>query len=541
MTGGEAARASTEDTGQLSLSGLGDGDGYLFDGSEWDFETLNRTYEAIKEIAFDDLGLDIYTNQIEIISSEQMLDAYASHGMPLMYRHWSFGKHFVREEQLYRKGMTGLAYEIVINSNPCISYNMEENTMAMQTLVMAHAAFGHNHFFKNNYLFQQWTDAEGILDYLNFAKGYIAECEEKHGVEAVEEVLDSAHALMDQGVFRYGRKPRLNLREQVKRERELREYEERNFNDLWRTVPSKDGDAKPADLDEQLAERKKQLKLPEENLLYFLEKNSPALEPWQREIVRIVRHIAQYFYPQKQTKVMNEGCATFVHHYITNALHEKGLITDGAMLEILHSHANVLSQPDFDDPRYRGINPYALGFAMMSDIKRICSEPEDEDKEWFPEIAGNGDWRGTLKHAWANYRDESFIRQYLSPHLIREMRLFVLGDEAGEQHYTVGGIHDEHGYQKVREALAQSYDLAVIEPDIQVVDVDLKRDRILHLRHTMRDGVRLHDETMKAVLAHIRRLWGYDVSLTGVDAETSDPRYSATSVAAAEEKDKEDK
>ncbi|MEJ2120107.1 MAG: SpoVR family protein [Alphaproteobacteria bacterium] len=539
MTGGETARASTEDTGQLSLRGLGDGDGYLFDGSEWDFETLNRTYEAIKEIAFDDLGLDIYTNQIEIISSEQMLDAYASHGMPLMYRHWSFGKHFVREEQLYRKGVTGLAYEIVINSNPCISYNMEENTMAMQTLVMAHAAFGHNHFFKNNYLFQQWTDADGILDYLNFAKGYIAECEEKHGVEAVEEVLDSAHALMDQGVFRYGRKPRLNLREQVKRERELREYEERNFNDLWRTVPSKDGDAKPADLDEQLAERKKQLKLPEENLLYFLEKNSPALEPWQREIVRIVRHIAQYFYPQKQTKVMNEGCATFVHHYITNALHEKGLITDGAMLEILHSHANVLSQPDFDDPRYRGINPYALGFAMMSDIKRICSDPEDEDREWFPEIAGNGDWRGTLKHAWANYRDESFIRQYLSPHLIREMRLFVLGDEAGEQHYTVGGIHDEHGYQKVREALAQSYDLAVIEPDIQVVDVDLKSDRILHLRHTMRDGVRLHDETMKAVLAHIRRLWGYDVSLTGVDAETSDPRYSATSVAAAEEKDKD--
>ena len=114
----------------------------LFDGSDWKFDTLDRTYDAIAEIALGDLGLDIYPNQIEIISSEQMLDAYSSGGMPLMYQHWSFGKHFVREEMMYRKGYAGLAYEIVINSSPCISYNMEENSMPLQTLVMAHAAFG---------------------------------------------------------------------------------------------------------------------------------------------------------------------------------------------------------------------------------------------------------------------------------------------------------------------------------------------------------------------------------------------------------------
>ena len=98
-----------------------------------------------------------------------------------MYQHWSFGKHFLREEHLYRKGRRGLAYELVINSNPCITYLMEENTMAMQALVTAHAAFGHNHFFKNNYLFRQWTDAGAILGYLDFAKSYIAKCEERHG------------------------------------------------------------------------------------------------------------------------------------------------------------------------------------------------------------------------------------------------------------------------------------------------------------------------------------------------------------------------
>ena len=132
-----------------------------------------------------------------------MLDAYASIGMPLFYKHWSFGKHFARNEAIYRAGMQGLAYEIVINSNPCISYIMEENTATMQALVIAHAAFGHNHFFKNNYLFQQWTDADGILDYLDFAKGYIAQCEERYGEAQVERLLDAAHALMSHGVHRY--------------------------------------------------------------------------------------------------------------------------------------------------------------------------------------------------------------------------------------------------------------------------------------------------------------------------------------------------
>src|SRR3546814_15809442 len=115
-----------------------------------------------------------------------MLDADATIGRPLMYNHWSFGKHFAIHESQYRRGMNGLAYEIVINSSPCISYIMEENSMTMQTLVIAHAAFGHNHFFKNNHLFQQWTDAEGILDYLEFAKSYIARCEEQPGSPAVE-------------------------------------------------------------------------------------------------------------------------------------------------------------------------------------------------------------------------------------------------------------------------------------------------------------------------------------------------------------------
>lgn len=211
--------------------------GLLYDGANWNFRVLSATYDAIERVALDDLGLNVYPNQVEIISTKQMLDAYSSFGMPLMYRHWSFGKHFARGEKSYRQGHSGLAYEIVINSNPCISYNMEDKPMPLQTLVMAHAAFGNNHFFKNNYLFVQWTDADGVLDYFQYAKKFISEAEERHGFAAVEETLDSAHAIMDQGVFRYRRAPELTSAQRQARKREIEEYRERTFNDLWRTVP----------------------------------------------------------------------------------------------------------------------------------------------------------------------------------------------------------------------------------------------------------------------------------------------------------------
>ena len=183
------------------------------------------------------------------------------------------------------------------------------------------------------------------------------------------------------------------------------------------------------------------------------------MRDWQRELLRIVRNLAQYFYPQRQTKLMNEGCATFVHYTIVNRLYDKGLISEGALLEILHSHANVVAQFDFDDKHYGGINPYALGFAMMQDIQRICVAPTDEDREWFPEIAGREDWRAVLRDVWANYRDESFVRQFLSPRLIRKFRLFALSNTASESSVRVEAIHDAEGYRRVRSALADSYDV----------------------------------------------------------------------------------
>lgn len=262
------------------------------------------------------------------------------------------------------------------------------------------------------------------------------------------------------------------------------------------------------------------MRLPEENILYFLEKNAPKLEPWKAELLRIVRVMSQYFYPQRQTKVMNEGCATFCHYEIMNRMFEKGLVTEGSMLEFAHMHAAVVYQPGYTERGFGGLNPYALGYAMMRDIKRICLEPTSEDEAWFPDFAGNKDPMGTLRQAWSDFRDESFILQYLSPRVMREFRMFYLRDEADKRDVRVEAIHDEQGFRQVRRMLARQYDVSTQDPDIQVTDADLSGSRRLVLTHFVRNGILLDKEECDRTLMHVARLWGYRVRLVEVDAQS---------------------
>ncbi len=481
----------------------------LSEGSEWTFDLIARYDREIARIAAS-YGLDTYPNQIEVISAEQMMDAYSSVGMPVGYHHWSYGKQFLRVEQRYRRGHMGLAYEIVINSNPCIAYLMEENTMMMQALVIAHACYGHNSFFKGNYLFRTWTNADAIIDYLLFARNYIVDCEQRHGEEAVETMLDSCHALMNYGVDRYKRPSPLSAREERQRQREREERMQMQINDLWRTIPRRDSQDAAGSAPRFPAE-------PQENLLYFIEKNAPLLEPWQREIVRIVRKMAQYFYPQRQTQVMNEGWATFWHYTLINRLYDEGLVNDGFMLEFLQSHTNVIYQPPYNSGYYSGINPYTLGFAIMSDIRRICEQPTAEDRRWFPEIAGT-DWATTLDFAMRNFKDESFIAQYLSPHVIRDLKLFAVLDDDRKRKLEVTAIHDDAGYRRVRKSLAGLYNLSDNEPNVQVYNVNREGDRALTLRHVQHRRRPLHNEADE-VLKHVARLWGFTVRLETIDED----------------------
>ncbi|WP_341675383.1 SpoVR family protein [Niveibacterium sp. SC-1] len=471
--------------------------------AEWTFELIDEYHQEIARVA-DHYRLDTYPNQIEVITSEQMMDAYASVGMPVNYHHWSFGKHFLSTEKGYRRGQMGLAYEIVINSNPCIAYLMEENTMTMQALVIAHAAYGHNSFFKGNYLFRTWTNADAIVDYLIFARNYIAQCEERYGEEEVELLLDSCHALMNVGVDRYKRPPKLSLEKEQLRQREREEYLQSQVNELWRTLPQHEVQATEAEETRFPPE-------PEENILYFFEKHAPLLEPWQREVVRIVRKVAQYFFPQRQTQVMNEGWATYWHYTLLNTLYDEGVLSDSFMMEFLHSHTSVVMQPQYNQPWYRGINPYALGFAMWRDIRRICETPTEEDKHWFPDIAGSN-WRETFDFAMRNFKDESFIAQFLSPQLMRDFKFFAVLDDDHNAKLHIPAIHDEAGYRRIREVLSDQYNIGSREPSIQVWNVDLRGDRSLTLRHQAYLRRPL-GETTDEIMKHIARLWGFTVRL----------------------------
>ena len=265
----------------------------LFDSPDWTPEILDRIYEECCIIGRDELKLTWYPNQFEIVSYENMLDVYSSVGMPMMYNHWSFGKSFINNSELYKAGKMGLALELVLNTNPCINYLMDENTATAQALVIAHAAIGHNSFFKNNYLFKQWTSADSIIDYLGFAKKYILDCEEKYGIDEVEQILDAAHALMDHSVDMYVKPKILSPKEELEKQKARDAAHNANYDELWALIPNNKR-AKSQDKNRFLPNG------PEENLLYFLEKNSPILKSWQREILRIVRKIASYFRPQSQ-------------------------------------------------------------------------------------------------------------------------------------------------------------------------------------------------------------------------------------------------
>ncbi len=480
----------------------------LFCANNWNYETLAAADEVTSEIGKNQFKLDIYPNQIEIVTAEQMIDAYSLVGLPTSYPHWKFGKDFVMNQTNYSKGRQGLSYEMVINSNPCISYNMENNTTCMMVLVIAHACQGHNAFFKNNYMFKDWTSADSIIDYMVFARNFILECEEEHSPEEVEVILDACHALMNHGIDKYKKPPKLSATEERERLKRLTNIKQENYNELWRTLPIDliTGKQKEIRKDQNLLEE------PEENLLYFIEKNAPQLATWKREIIRIIRKVAQYFYPQGMTKVMNEGFATFMHYHIINEMFDQGYLNDGFMLEFLHSHSSVIFQPEYNSKFFSGLNPYTLGFNIFMDIKRICQEPTEEDKEWFPNLIGKH-WLDEVHYAMENFRDDSFILQYLSPKVIRDMRLFTIADYESEDEYEISAIHNEKGYRKIREDLSNQYRRSGYVPDIQVVKVDRFSNQKLHLLHQISQDKRLSPKDAENTLEYIHYLWEFPVEL----------------------------
>jgi spore cortex formation protein SpoVR/YcgB (stage V sporulation) len=198
-----------------------------------------------------------------------------------------------------------------------------------------------------------------------------------------------------------------------------------------------------------------------------------------------------------------------------NELYDRGYVTDGFMFEFLQSHTSVIAQPAYDSPYFSGINPYTLGFSMFMDIRRICENPTAEDREWFPDIAGT-DWNKTVHFAMQNFKDESFILQFLSPKVMRDLKLFSIVDDDRQEKIQVNAIHNEMGFRRLREALAGQYNLGNREPNLQVYEVNIRGDRSLTLHHTMHNRKPLGKSTGE-VLRHLHRLWGFNIHLHSVD------------------------
>ena len=510
--------------------------------TDWTPAVLEEAWKEIEKIAVEELelvpGKDLYPNQFEIVSAEQMLDAYSSIGLPVHYNHWSFGKDFMQQSKQYEKGRMGLAYEMVINSNPCVNLLMEENLAYMQIMVMAHAGVGHNAVFANNVYFKEWTHAGSIIDYMLFARDYIRNCEERYGVREVEQVLDACHAIAAHGIDKFKRKHHTKLSEEQRLKKLMAEDElrQRELDIILKKTTVVEADEKSLQMDEG-----EHFEEEEENLLYFIMKRAPKLERWKREIIRIVYKVNQYFSPQGPTKTLNEGFATFCHFYIMQRLEEKGIILPDAYMAYLQSHSGVIFQPSYSSRWYSGPNPYALGFAILKDVKRICEGGEwvehskgrewvpitDEDREWFPQLIGKR-WQDAIKEAAFEHRDDSFIQQYLSPKVIRDLHLFTVrieydGDDDNPLSASakVTEIHDQQGYAAIRTSLARSKERVNYVPQIVVegVGIDYHNGDIeagehtLHLRYDPYMDRGLEEEDANNVLEYLDTLWGYEVKL----------------------------
>lgn len=407
--------------------------------ADYSMQDLEKWNDKI-EVLIKDAGLNCYEQQFEICSYEDMLCYESYVGMPSHYPHWSYGKVYERQKTFYTYNLTGLPYEMVINSDPCIAYLMRDNTLLLQILTIAHV-YGHNDFFKNNRMFKENTRAELTVEmfksHASRVRDYIAD--PSIGPKQVERILDAAHA----------------LRFQVRRQGEGKPLTK---SELAKEVP------------DEVPDRLKQ------DLLGFLSERG-KLAYWERDLINIVREETFYFLPQVETKIMNEGWASYWHYRLLQEL----TLPQGLHFEFLQRHNLVVR------PHERQINPYFIGFKIF---------------EYLDKNSG----RNEIFKIREQERDQSFLRRFLNQELCEELCLF---------NYKVRGIDvvvtevaDEEGWRTIRDELANMVGLGMV-PQIHPVTVE---NGVLVLEHIY-DGRELEMNYAKETIKYVGELWGDRVDL----------------------------
>ena len=432
---------------------------------EYTLKDLEEWNEKIEKKATE-FGLDYYPQEFEIVGFNEMLAYEAYVGMPSKYPHWSYGKAYEKSKTLYSLNLTGLPYEMVINSNPSLAYLMNENTLLLQILTMAHV-YGHNDFFKNNRLFREGTKAYYTLEMFkldaDIIRGYIND--PSIGYAKVEKILDAAHALRYQIPRVVGVK---ELSDEEIKSNLIDEYNRKIEN---RDALNEDEEIKLPDLSKTPIE-------PCDDVIGFIIKYG-SLEEWEKSILKIVRRETQYFIPQIETKIMNEGWASYWHYNILKSLD----LPEGLHFEFLKRHNDVVA------PMLGGLNPYYVGFKMFEDIEKRYG-------------------RDKIFEVRSMERDASFIRRYLTQELCEELNLFQYGKKSFD--YVIEEVSDEDGWKEIRDNLAFTAGLGSI-PYIRVIDLNT-RDLTLTLEHVY-DGRELEATYAKETLKYVQQLWGYKVRL----------------------------
>jgi len=455
--------------------------------ADWDVRDLEYWDEKIRE-KVEEFGLSCYPQEFEICDHFQMLGYMAYSGMPSHYPHWSYGKSYEKLKTMYDYGVSGLPYEMVINSSPALAYLMRDNSLCLQVLTVAHV-YGHNDFFKNNFTFKS-TRAELTLNVFKIhadrIRGYIED--PSIGIEKVEPVLDAAHALSLQCRRNLAIK-KLSLEEE--RERVL---------DVAQPVP--DPFQRVHKRQEYTAPDFHKVPLsPEEDLLLFIRDHNPYLSEWERDLLSIAHEEAQYFIPQIETKIMNEGWASYWHREILNSLH----LPQDLHLEFLVRHNQVVR------PFPRGsLNPYHLGLKVWDDIKRRHDEPTREEIEKYGKPTKTG--TQAIFEAREVDRDVSFLRRFLTEELMREMDMFQYEPRGDE--LVIAKVSDKDSWREVKETLLKNVGMGSV-PVIKIEDADYSHNRALYLKHS-HDSRDLQLEYAERTLAYLHQLWGHEVILETV-------------------------
>ncbi|MCG9968657.1 SpoVR family protein [Pelotomaculum terephthalicicum JT] len=434
-----------------------------------------------------ELGLDFYNMFFEICPAD-IIYTFGAYGMPTRYSHWTFGKAYHKMKTQYDYNL-GRIYEMVINSNPCYAFLLEGNSIIQNKLVMAHV-LAHCDFFKNNAYFK--NTSRDMVESMAAASERFREYEFKHGRAKVELFIDAALSIQEhiepRIMIRKGEELRKRRQNEHKRAN-YAEHPETPYDDLWELEEVR----KDASADEK---EKKFPKEPEKDLMLFIIEHSKELEDWQRDIMSVIRQEMFYFWPQMETKIMNEGWATYWHLRIMRDIH----LDVNETIEFAKMHSGIIQTS-----RTR-INPYTLGLKIFEDIEKRWDNPTSEEKERYGRSGGEG--KEKIFEVRANENDVSFLRNYLTKELIEEMDLYLYKKVGNEWRV------DEKDWEKVRDGLVAGLTNGGY-PYITVQNGDYNKNGELYLKHHY-EGTELDVYYVEKTLPYLYSLWGHTIHLETV-------------------------